>query len=67
MLQSKKKVGVDSNEEQAYMGDDFDEEETDDINLDDEREFHWRMVFEENYGGWKMQRHCYMLRGGINM
>ena len=30
---------------------DPDEEEMDDVNLDDKRERHWRMVFEENYGG----------------
>ena len=33
------------------MEDDPDEEEMDDINLDDERDFHWRMVFEDNDGG----------------
>ena len=33
------------------MEDDPDEEDTDDVNLDDERERHWRMVFEENDGG----------------
>ena len=27
---------------------DPDEEEMDDVNLDDERERHWRMVFEDN-------------------
>ena len=31
--------------------DDPDEEEMDNINLDDERECHWRMVFEDNDGG----------------
>ena len=33
------------------MEDDTDEEDMDDINLDDEREHHCRMVFEENNGG----------------
>ena len=28
-----------------------DEEEMDDVNLDDERERHWRIVFKENGGG----------------
>ena len=28
-----------------------DEEEMDDVNIDDEREHHWRMVFEDNEGG----------------
>ena len=30
------------------MDDDHDEEEMDDVNLDDERERHWRMVLEDN-------------------
>ena len=33
------------------MEDDPDEEEMDAVNLDDERECHWRMVFEDNGGG----------------
>ena len=33
------------------MEDDRDEEETDNINLDDERDRHLRMVFKDNYGG----------------
>ena len=33
------------------MEDDTDEKEMEDVNLDDERERPWRMVFEENYGG----------------
>ena len=28
-----------------------DEEEMDDVNIDDERERHWRNVFEDNEGG----------------
>ena len=31
--------------------DDPDEEEMDDVNLDDERGHHWRMVFEDNDRG----------------
>ena len=31
--------------------DDPDEEEMDNVNLDDEKERHWRMVFEDNDGG----------------
>ena len=30
------------------MGGDPDEEEMDDVNLDDDMEHHWRMVFEDN-------------------
>ena len=33
------------------MEDDPDEEEMDDVNLDNERECHWRIVFEDNDGG----------------
>ena len=33
------------------MDDDPDEEEMDDINLYNERERHWSMVFEDNDGG----------------
>ena len=33
------------------MEDDPDEEDMDNVNLDDERECHWRMVFEDNNGG----------------
>ena len=51
MLQFKKEVSVDSKEEQAYVKDDTDEEEMEDINLDEEREHHCRMVFEDNDGG----------------
>ena len=67
MLQFKNEVGVDSKEDQAGVEDDPVEEEMDYVNLDDKRERHWRMVFEDNDGGWNMQRHCYMLIGGISM
>ena len=33
------------------MGDDSDEEDMDDVNLDDDMECHWRMVFKDNGGG----------------
>ena len=33
------------------MEDDPDEEDMDDVNVDDERECHWMMVFENNDGG----------------
>ena len=33
------------------MEDDTDEEEMYDVNIDDERELHWRNVFEGNEGG----------------
>ena len=32
------------------MGNDPDEEEMDDVNIDDDRERHWRNVFEDNEG-----------------
>ena len=50
MLWFKKEVGVYSKEEKADVDDDTDEEEMAYINLDDERERHWRMVFEDNGG-----------------
>ena len=34
-----------------YLEDCPDEEEMDDVNLDDEKERHWRVVFEDNDGG----------------
>ena len=51
MLHLKKGVVVDSKEEQVDVEDDPDEEDMDNVNLDDERERHWRMVFEDNDGG----------------
>ena len=33
------------------MEDDTDEEDMEYVKLDDEREFHWRMVFGDNYEG----------------
>ena len=33
------------------MEDDPDEEDMDNVNLEDKRERHWRMVFEDNDGG----------------
>ena len=50
-LQFKKEVGVDSKEQQADVEDGPDEEDMDDISLDDEREHHWRMVFQDNGRG----------------
>ena len=46
-----KEIGVDSNDDQAYMEDDPNEEEMDDVNLDNETKRHWRMVLEDNDGG----------------
>ena len=51
MLWFKNEVGVDSEEDQADVEDDTNEEEMDDANLDNERERHWKMVFEDNGGG----------------
>ena len=38
-------------EEQMELENDPDEEDKDDINIDDERESHWRKSFEDNEGG----------------
>ena len=46
-----KEDGVDKREEKGGAGPDSDEEEIEDVVLNDEREIHWCMVFEENNGG----------------
>ena len=51
MLRFKKEVGVDSEEEQADVEDDPDEEDMEDVKLDDEKERHWRVVYGDNDGG----------------
>ena len=50
MLRSNKEVGVNIIEDQADVEDYTDEEEMEYFKLDDEREHHWRMVFEDNDG-----------------
>ena len=50
MLRFKHQLGVYSKEEQVDVEDDPDEEDMDDINLDNDRGRHWRMVFEDNDG-----------------
>ena len=49
------------------MEDDTDEEEMEDVHLVDERERHWRMVFEENDVGVDNESRCYILRVGMLM
>ena len=51
MLHFKKEVGVYIKEEQAYVEDDPYEEEMNNLNLDDARERHWRMMSEDIDGG----------------
>ena len=51
MIWFKQEVSVDSKEEQADAENDPDEEEMDNVNLDNDRGHHWRMVFEDNDGG----------------
>ena len=51
MLKFNKEVGVNSKEEQADVEYACNEEETEDVKLDNERECHWRMVFNDNGGG----------------
>ena len=41
---------IDNKEEQTELENDPDEEDMYDINIDDEREIHWRNVFEDNEG-----------------
>ena len=45
MLRLKKEVGVDIKEDQEDVEDDTDEEEIYGVNLDDDRERQWRIVF----------------------
>ena len=42
--------------------DDPDEDDMGDVNLDDDRERHWRMVSKENDVGGVMKSNCYMLK-----
>ena len=51
MLRFKKEVGFESKEEQVYVEDDPNEEDMDYVNLDDDRELHCMMVFEDNNVG----------------
>ena len=51
MIRFKIDFGAESKEEQAGVEDDTDEKEMDNVNLDHERERHWRMVFGNNCGG----------------
>ena len=51
ILQLKTEDKIDNKEEQMELENGPDEEEKDDINIDNERERHWRNVFEENEGG----------------
>ena len=46
-----KEDGVDKREEQVGVEPDSDEEEIEDVVLDDDRERHWHMVFEDNNVG----------------
>ena len=48
MIRFLNEVIVGSKEEQAGVEDYPDEEDMEDVNLDDEREHHWRMVFKDN-------------------
>ena len=45
-----KEDGIDRREQQAYMDQDMDEEELENMKLNDKIQRHWRMVFEDNYG-----------------
>ena len=51
MLRFKKEVGIERKGEQVDVEDDTDNEEMEDVKLDDGRERHWRIFFEDNGGG----------------
>ena len=51
LLNFNKEDSVDRKEDQGGMDPDPEEEDMEDVRIYDERERHWRMVLEENYGG----------------
>ena len=51
MLNFNKEAVFEMKEEQANVDQDPDEEETEDVKLDNERERHWRMFLEDNDRG----------------
>ena len=51
LLQFKTEDKIDNTEEQTELENDPDEEDEYEINIDDERERHWRNIFEDNEGG----------------
>ena len=51
MLRLKKEVAVGSKDDKVDMEDYPYEEYMDNVHLEDDRERHWRMVFEYKYGG----------------
>ena len=51
MIRLLKEVSVEIKEDQSDVEYDPDEEEMDSVNLDNERERRWRMMFEDNDGG----------------
>ena len=51
ILHLKTEDKIDNKEDQMELEIDPDEEEKDDINIEDEREHHWRNFFEDNEGG----------------
>ena len=51
ILQFKTEDKIYNKDEHIELENDPDEEEKDDINIDDERDRHWRNVFEDNEGG----------------
>ena len=66
ILHFNKEDGVDKREDKADAEQDHDEEEMEYVELDDERERHWRIVFRTMMEGWAIRRHCYMLRCGMS-
>ena len=67
MLQFKKEDGVDSKEEHEELENDTYEEEMDEVNIDNERECHWRIFLRKMKEVWMTRRHFYMLSVGIYM
>ena len=64
ILQFKTEDEIDNKGEQTKLENDPDEEEMDDVNIEDERERHWRNFSSTMKEVW-MRRQCYMLSVGI--
>ena len=57
LIEFKNEDVFDSKEEQAEVENDPDEEEMDDVNIDDERERHWRFFLRKMKEVWMKRRH----------
>ena len=61
-----REYGFDRNNRQVEMDADPDEYNMEEVRLDNKRDHHWRMVFEEKTEGCTMRKRFYMLRCGVS-